>query len=184
MRTNIYFVRHAHSTYTPDELGRPLSKKGMKDAIRVAELLQNKYIDVVYASPYKRAVQTVLGVAENIGASIILEDGFKERRLAEGPVDDFTQAMAKVWQDYDFHYKGGESNHMAQERGMKSLLKVLKQHEGKNIVIGTHGNIMVLMMNYFDPSYGFVFWQTLEMPDIFMLSFDEDRLIDVKRIWE
>jgi 2,3-bisphosphoglycerate-dependent phosphoglycerate mutase len=42
---------------------------------------------------------------------------------------------------------------------------------------------MVLMMNYFDASYGFVFWQTLKMPDIFMLSFEEDKLIDVKRIW-
>lgn len=32
MTTNLYFVRHAHSTYTPDELGRPLSEKGIQDA--------------------------------------------------------------------------------------------------------------------------------------------------------
>ena len=32
--TNVYFVRHAHSIYTPEELERPLSKRGFEDAQR------------------------------------------------------------------------------------------------------------------------------------------------------
>ncbi|MCC2441947.1 histidine phosphatase family protein, partial [Bacillus paranthracis] len=35
MLTNLYLVRHAHSTYTPEELKRPLSEKGLKDAYKV-----------------------------------------------------------------------------------------------------------------------------------------------------
>lgn len=31
--TTLYFVRHAHSTYTPDEVERPLSEKGYSISI-------------------------------------------------------------------------------------------------------------------------------------------------------
>jgi 2,3-bisphosphoglycerate-dependent phosphoglycerate mutase len=183
MNTTIYFVRHAHSTYTPDELGRPLSDKGYKDAIGVTERLLDKEIDLVYASPYKRAIETVQGIADYIGKPIILDDHFKERRLARGQVDDFQAVIEKVWQDDDFRLPGGESNRVAQERVCKGLLDVIAENEGKNIVIGTHGNIMVLMMNFFDKQYGFDFWKSLDMPDIYKLVFNQASLVEVERIW-
>ena len=62
MQTTIYFVRHAHSTYTPDELGRPLSPKGYMDAERITDSLKHESIHYVLASPYKRAIQTVEGI--------------------------------------------------------------------------------------------------------------------------
>ena len=65
----------------------------------------------------------------------------------------------------------------------RSLFKILDQYEGKNVVIGTHGNIMVLIMNYFDKKFDFHFWQELDMPDIYRLSFDNKKLIEVNRIW-
>jgi 2,3-bisphosphoglycerate-dependent phosphoglycerate mutase len=72
---------------------------------------------------------------------------------------------------------------IAQKRGIKATLKVLETYEGKNIAIGTHGNIMVLIMNYFDRKYGFSFWKDLDMPDIYKLSFDNMDLKEVNRIW-
>ena len=42
MQTNLYFVRHAHSTYSSDELGRPLSERGLVDARKVTEILKGK----------------------------------------------------------------------------------------------------------------------------------------------
>ncbi|SET96535.1 2,3-bisphosphoglycerate-dependent phosphoglycerate mutase [Salinibacillus kushneri] len=183
MQTNLYFVRHAHSTYTPDELGRPLSERGFLDANTVTELLKKEAIDYVYSSPYKRAIQTVEGVAKYIDKEIILVEGFKERILAEKPVEDFIEAITKVWNDYDFSWKGGESNRIAQKRGVNTTYQVLEGNTGKNVVIGTHGNIMVLILNYFDNQYGFDFWKQLEMPDIYKLSFNGKKLIDVQRIW-
>ncbi|RKL65760.1 histidine phosphatase family protein [Salipaludibacillus neizhouensis] len=183
MQTNLYFVRHAHSTYNSDELGRPLSKRGFIDANIVTELLKREAIDYVYSSPYKRAIQTVEGISKYIDKEIKLLDGFKERILAEHPVEDFEVAITKVWKDYDFSWKGGESNRIAQKRGINATFKVLDSNIGKNVVIGTHGNIMVLIMNYFDNQYGFDFWKELEMPNIYKLSFNGKKLIDVQRIW-
>lgn len=181
--TNLYFVRHAHSIYTPDELGRPLSERGFTDASMVRELLETENIDVVISSPYKRAIQTVELVAEHINKEVEIIEGFKERILAEAPVEDFNLAINKVWEDYSFSWAGGESNLVAQKRGIESTYHVLDKYNGKNIVIGTHGNIMVLIMNYFDSKYDFSFWKNLEMPDIYKLTFKDRELKSVERLW-
>lgn len=184
MITNLYFVRHAHSTYTPDELGRPLSERGMADARRMTRLLKMENIEHVISSPFKRAVQTVEGIAKELGKDIEIIDGFKERILSDRPVADFNEAIKKVWSNFDLSLDGGESNNIAQERGVASTIHVLDKYKGQNVAIGTHGNIMVLVMNYFDPQYDVHFWEQLAMPDIYKLTFHDKHLIEAKRLDE
>ncbi|RDW18219.1 histidine phosphatase family protein [Oceanobacillus arenosus] len=184
MQTNLYLVRHAHSAYTPDELGRPLSAQGFIDAKRISKVLENEKIDVVNSSQYKRAVQTVEGISQVIGKKIIIENGFKERKLAENPVDDFDSAILKVWQNPSFSWKGGESNIDAQKRGVSAIFKLLDKYAEKNIAVGTHGNTIVLIMNCFDEKYDFHFWKNLDMPDIYKLTFDKKVLQTVTRVWD
>lgn len=177
--TNLYFVRHAHSTYTPDELGRPLSGHGFIDANKVTELLKNENINHIISSPYQRSIQTVEGTAGYFEKKIEIKDGFRERMLAGTPVDDFPGAINKVWKDWHFSFPGGESNATAQKRGVQTTFDVLEKYTGENIVIGTHGNIMVLIMNYFAEQFDFKFWQELEMPAIYRLIFEGKRLVEV-----
>jgi 2,3-bisphosphoglycerate-dependent phosphoglycerate mutase len=178
----IYLVRHAHSTYTKEERQRPLSEKGHRDAENVTHLLKDKNIDVVISSPYKRAIQTVQGIANTYNLSIQLEESLRERLLSKEPVQDFNDAIQKVWEDWTFAYEGGEPNDVAQRRAVICMQNILKKYKGKNIVIGTHGNIMVLLMNYFDSKYDFQFWKTLHMPDVYKLTFNSDRLVSAERI--
>jgi 2,3-bisphosphoglycerate-dependent phosphoglycerate mutase len=182
--TNVYFVRHAHSTYTPDELRRPLSEKGQADAEKITQILKKENIDYFISSPFKRAVQTVEGATHFFGKEVIIENGFKERKLSEVPVENFDIAITKVWAEPTFSFEGGESNIIAQKRGVEATLKVVERYEGSNIAIGTHGNLMVLILNYFDKKYGFNFWRELDMPDIYKLTFDEKKLKEVNRIWK
>lgn len=184
MITNLYFVRHAHSTCSADELHRPLSERGLTDASRVTKLLRQENIDTLISSPYRRAIQTIEGLTEFVDTKIVIEEDFRERLLASTSVEDFDTAIAKVWEDYSFSWEGGESNIAAQNRGVRGLNKVLKQYEGRNIAVGTHGNIMVLIMNYLDKRYDYAFWKQLDMPDIYKLSFDGQRLVGVRRVWE
>ena len=179
-KTTIYLVRHAHSVYSPDELGRPLSQKGIKDAERITYLLKDAAIEKVISSPYKRAVQTVDGIASQFQLDIEIMDDLKERKLSEYSVPDFQETMDKVWGNPHFALVGGESNMVAQERGVRAIKSILKKYAGKNIVIGTHGNIMVLIMNYFDPRYNYDFWRSLSMPDLYKLVFKSDELIQVE----
>ncbi|WP_433773249.1 histidine phosphatase family protein [Bacillus wiedmannii] len=180
--TTIYFVRHAHSTYTKEERERPLSEKGYMDAENVTRLLKDKHIDIVISSPYKRAIQTVQGIANTYNLSIQIEENLRERLLSKEPVADFNDAMRNVWEDWAFAYEGGESNDVAQKRAVVCLQNILEKYRGKNIVIGTHGNIMVLLMNYLNSKYDFQFWKTLHMPDVYKLTFDNNRFISAERI--
>ena len=66
--------------------------------------------------------ETVEGVAKSIGKEVIIEEGFKERILAAKPVEDFTSAIKKVWDEPTFHWEGGESNVTAQMRGLRLFL--------------------------------------------------------------
>ena len=184
MVTNIYFVRHAHSIYTPEELTRPLSIRGLKDGEQITQLLSKESITHVISSPYKRAIQTVEGIANYSGLTISIDDGFIERKLSDISIENFDEVIFKYWENFDFSLSGGEAGYFAQGRGVQSLKNILNKYCGGNIAIGTHGNIMVLIMNYYDKKYNYDFWNNLNMPDIYKLSFEDGGLIDVKRIWE
>ncbi|MDX8044471.1 histidine phosphatase family protein [Gracilibacillus sp. S3-1-1] len=183
MLTHVFFVRHAHSAYTPDELGRPLSQKGLADAKRVSDILEKEKIDVIISSPYQRAIQTVEKVAKTRRKEIILEEAFKERTLSVKPVKDFPFAIAKVWEEPTFAWDGGESNVIAQKRGVQGLLNTLDKYEGQHIVIATHGNILTLIMNFFNEKYDVHFWETLDMPDVYHVTFEQKKLEAVNRLW-
>jgi 2,3-bisphosphoglycerate-dependent phosphoglycerate mutase len=89
-----------------------------------------------------------------------------------------------VWEDYTFSWEGGESNLEAQERGLEAIKEILQRYEGENIAIGTHGNIMVLIMQYFDKSFDFNFWKNLDMPDIYKVTFNGLQYREALRCWE
>lgn len=181
--TIIYFIRHAHSTYTRDDLQRPLSSQGLKDALQVTDIMKMEEVDFVISSPYKRAIETVEGVADYYNKEIILYDDFKERTLSSVPVDNFKEAMLQVWDNPSFFFEGGESNIVAQNRAIPAFLEILAKYPDKKIVIGTHGNIFTLIMNFFDTNYDLHFWQQLQMPDIYKCTFQGSNLIHVEQIW-
>ena len=58
------------------------------------------------------------------------------------------------------------------------------QDNGQKIAIGTHGNIMTIILNYFDKNYGYDFWLQTSKPDIYKLEFDGIELLRVNRLWE
>lgn len=186
MLTHVYMIRHAESPYLPgQELTRGLSEKGWRDAQRVAEVLQAEQIDVFISSPYARASQTIEAAAKQANQEIKLEPGFREREVGDcgEECEHFVQAVEHLFANPEFAFPGGESNAAAGDRGIAALQEILKLHHGKKIAIGTHGNIMTIIMNYYDLSYDFSFWKTTSMPDIYKLSFENDRLVDAARLW-
>ncbi|MBG9691323.1 phosphoglycerate mutase [Lysinibacillus sphaericus] len=182
--TELYFVRHAHADYSEDEYHRPLSLKGIRDVDRVTALLNDQRIDAIYSSPYKRAIKTVQGIAKYHDVPIKIVEALKERRLANGTMEDFQEAIQRVWQEPSFAWAGGESNEQAMRRAIQSLQSIILSHPHDSLVIGTHGNIMVLMMQSFDAQYGYDFWQRLSMPDVYRLSFRGLTLVEVERVWQ
>lgn len=184
MEKNIYFIRHAHSPFIfGKERQRPLSEEGRKSAQKLTESLQSIQFDAVFSSPYVRSIQTLEGISSL--DNIIIEENLKEKalkgnyKLSENDID---LAIMQSFENLDFSLEGGESVREAQYRSLPIIFKIINDPQLKNVAIGTHGNIMTSIINYFDSTYGYNFWKSTQKPDIYKLSFKGYHLISVTRI--
>lgn len=164
----IFLVRHAHANWSPDE-NRPLSVQGRRDAESLAGKLSAHSVEMVVSSPYLRAIQTVQPLADQLGLDVQLDARYRERALGRFVDVSFTEAVGRTWTDFSFSYPDGESNATAQARAIQAL-QALKRQKAETIVVGTHGNILALILNYYDPKVGFDFWARLSMPDFHVLE--------------
>jgi len=180
--STFYLARHAHADWTPDE-NRPLSARGREDADRVADILQQYPIGVIYSSPFQRARQTIAPLATRLGLPAHIEPGLRERRLGNGSTEGFSRAVKITWQNPSFAHPEGESNAAAQQRGLAVVRRLQEQHVAEHIVLSTHGNLMALILQGFDPSVDFAFWESLTMPDIYTLSFSQAGEAVIDRLW-
>lgn len=181
--TRVYFVRHAQPEHAhEDDRARPLTEEGANDAKVVLETLKDKGIDVFYCSPYKRSVDTILETANYYGMSIRTDERLRERE--KGANGNNHGMFRKRWEDHDYHEEGGESIGMVQRRNIEALTKILKENEGKNIVVGTHGTALSTIMNYYKPEFGcddflrIIDW----MPYVVELDFKGQELVAISEL--
>ena len=174
MKTEVYFVRHAQPDFAVrDDSTRPLSEKGMADARRVTATLIDMNITAMYSSPFKRAVDTISGLAESIGIEVTVERDFRERKVGEW-VEDFRAFSQKQWEDFDYKLAEGESLREVQKRNIFALFEVIGKNHGRSVVIATHGTALSTIVNYFDPGFGYDDFLHIvdKMPYILRFRFD------------
>lgn len=182
--TIIYFVRHAESPFIEGkERERGLSPEGSLAAEQVKRLLLNEGIEVVISSSYQRAKDTIQPLADALALPIEEYEDLRERKIGDFKGYSFLDAKAKLFQDFDCSFPGGESSTAAQNRAVQVIEKILHLYAGKRILMGTHGDIMTLMLNQFDSRFDYHFWRGTTLPDIYRAEFKEGQLVDVTRLW-
>ncbi len=149
----------------------------------MTEVLHPFPITAIYASPFRRAYQTVELLAARLKIPIQTIPDLRERQLAGGPIADFTEAVAVLWRAPSFAHPGGESNLMAQQRGMAVINELRQDHPTDPVVLATHGNLMALILQHFDRAIDYEFWRALRIPDIYRLRLHPAGQADIRRIW-
>lgn len=180
--TNVYFVRHAEPNYNNHNDGlRELSEKGLKDRENVTVFLKDKGIDLIFSSPYKRAIDTIKDFAGKNKLEIQLIDDFRERRVDSVWIEDFTGFCRKQWTDFDYKLSSGESLREVQTRNVAALKQILDEHHGKNIVIGSHGTALSTIINYYEPAFGFEDFMLIKdkMPWIVQFRFEGQQCVGI-----
>jgi len=80
---SVFLVRHAHAgdreRWEGDDRARPLTKKGRKQALSIAEQLKPLGVRRLVSSPYLRCLETLGPLAKDLGLKIE-----RDERLAEG----------------------------------------------------------------------------------------------------
>jgi 2,3-bisphosphoglycerate-dependent phosphoglycerate mutase len=156
--TTIYFIRHAETDNTNcNGRSRPLTEKGMNDRALVTAFLQDKNIDAVLSSPFKRAVDTVADFASKNGFEIKLVEDFRERKSDSDWIKDtdFWPFIERQWANFSYRLPDGECLAEVQERNIAALNEVLMRYKDKTVAIGTHGTALSTIINYYDNTYGF-----------------------------
>ncbi|WP_054957901.1 histidine phosphatase family protein [Paenibacillus dakarensis] len=185
MGTIIYFVRHADSPYIEgQERARGLSEAGAKDALKVRDILALEGINVFYSSPYERAIRTILPAADHYGMDVLVEEDLRERMIGDFNPLSFWEAKQQVYNDFSFFFPQGESSLNAQERAVTVLLEIINKHNNQRVVVGTHGDIMTLMLNALNKRFDFGFWQSTSMPDIYKVQLIGQEISEIKRLYE
>ena len=186
--TTIYMIRHAKSPFVlGQERTRELSPEGIIDVKKVTAIMNNKKIDLIVSSPYKRAIQTIEEIATNKDIEVTVYEQLRERQLKGAyklTENEIQKAIKTSFEDIDFHLTDGESIRDVQNRAIPVIKNLLNNYKGKTIIIGTHGNVMTIIMNYFNKSYGYEFWKNTSKPDIYKLVFSGEKLLSIHRLWE
>lgn len=183
--TTIYFVRHAEPDYNNhDDFFRPLTDKGMKDRIKVTNYLLDKKIDVILSSPFIRAVDTVADFAKNVGLSIETVDDFRERKIDNVWIEDFSGFCKKQWSDFNYKLTDGESLNEVQIRNIRALEEIVDKYNGKNIVIGSHGTALSTIINYYDKSFNYDNFNAIRtiMPWVVKFEFEDKKCVFIEEI--
>ena len=183
--TTVYFVRHAQPNYdNHDDLTRELTEKGLQDRLKVVAALGEAPIRAVLSSPYKRAIDTVQPLAHRLGLPVETDVDFRERKVGDGWLEDFTAFAKLQWADFDFALEHGESLRQVQQRNVEALGRALKTYEGHTIVIGSHGTALSTLVEHYAPGFGYEGFDRIRnvMPWVVRFTFDGNTCTSVKEI--
>jgi 2,3-bisphosphoglycerate-dependent phosphoglycerate mutase len=176
-RLDILLVRHAEPipVGTPgwDDDDRPLTDAGRQAALQLADELEPYVITGMYCSPYRRALETVQPTAERRGLRVVELEDLRERRLTAALREDWLDLMRASWADPDYALDGLESSRDAQLRGIRVLDLLRVRHpDGGRLLLGSHGNLISLVLHALEPGVDFDFHFAMPMPAIYHLEHD------------
>lgn len=170
----IYLVRHCEPcTRNYDDTERKLTEKGYKDTEKIKEFFNGKNVDLIFSSPYKRAVDTIKPFAEKANREIVEVCDFRERKIGE-VIENFDEFSKRQWEDFDFKLDNGDSLREVQDRNIRALKEVLSKNCNKNIVISGHGTAISTIVNFYDSEFNFEKFYELKdvMPFVVEMEFD------------
>lgn len=169
----IYVVRHCKAEgQTPES---PLTEEGLEQAKKLAVYFADVKVTRIISSPYKRAIQTVRPLSEQLNIEIEMNDRLEERKLSAEPLLDWLEKLKKTFDNPRLKFEGGESSEEATNRIVEVAESVF-QSELENTIIVTHGNLMALLLNHYDKQFGFNEWAGLSNPDIYLLKLNGSKI--------
>jgi broad specificity phosphatase PhoE len=162
-RTRLLLVRHGESEGNRDRTFTqnpevPLTPFGREQARAAAQRMTRRYRPSrVVASPYVRARQTAEIIAAVVGLAVEFDAAFREQSFGifagqpyEALLGDAAYHEGPRW---NWRPQGGESLTDVYERVVPAFDRVARDAEGHDVVIVSHGGVMVTLCAYVTGSW-------------------------------
>ncbi len=125
-----------------------LTEKGIAQAEKLGEELKKKKIDFIYASPFKRTLETAKIIAKAVGAEVKTDKRLVEINFGSlngSSIEKYLGFFANQLERFVKAPPGGETLSEVKRRVMEFWQEINAQHVGKNILIVGHGDPLWLM---------------------------------------
>ncbi|NHN30760.1 histidine phosphatase family protein [Paenibacillus sp. S3N08] len=174
----VYAIRHCKAEGQAPEAS--LTSEGWAQAQLLDTGLAICQVDSILSSPFTRAVQTMLNVSNRTGLPIQTDERLAERVLSGEQMEDWLTALEQTFNDLELCYPGGESSRSAMQR-IVSVVEDVLASAGETFILSTHGNLLSLLLAYYDDQFGFSAWKSLSNPDVYRLTFCQGLLVRIDR---
>lgn len=164
----IYSTRHGQTVYNKQEIilgttDMELDETGEKQALELAQKIEKLgNIDLIIASPMKRAMKTARAVAEKCGISIIADERLREWDYGEYEGKSrFAEGFAENKINFGVRMGGsGESLLQLSHRVYTAIDEIISRYRDKNVLIVSHGGVCRVIETYFNDltTEGFADW--------------------------
>ena len=160
--THLYLIRHGQADglkpgiagSQPPDAG--LSVLGKEQAERLRERLATGEIhaDVLISSPLRRALETAETIAPALGLPVLIDDEVQELNLGECEglsEEEIGERFGRVYMEREpFRQLGlsGDSRASFYVRIARAFDRLLREYEGKTLVIVCHGGVLDALFVY------------------------------------
>lgn len=202
--TVIYLIRHSEAmtlnNYDIDSEQlinekRPLTVRGEELAKEESKNKELTNLDLVYSSPYVRAICSAKYIAYNNGVELSFDKRIGERIVGQRGSMEWRDFERMQHKDFDYRLPSGESINQVNKRMSSFLKEILNNNEGKRIAIVAHGACIVsLLINWCDKGYNFdgnlildykgvnIYDGDIKPMQIYKLRFEGLKLLTIERI--
>jgi alpha-ribazole phosphatase len=153
-RLRLYLIRHGEveGAASGNLLGRtdtPLSKRGLEQAVKLAQLLSTAQLSAVYCSDLQRARVTAEIIAKRSNVKVQESAAWREIHMGEWEGrtiaslhHEAPQLVAQLFDDpSSFEYPGGESFTCFTGRVLNAVDQLLMMHSNGEVVLVVHGGV-------------------------------------------
>jgi isoleucyl-tRNA synthetase len=148
-KNTYYVMRHgeAHSNVTGmldkgTDLKNHLTEKGVAQVEVAAKNLHDKNIDMIFASPVVRGMETAEIVARELGLPVSFDERLREYDMGiyDGKSrEEYFASFTTSFVAFDARPEGGETHRDMMHRMMAIVYELESKYEGKTILLVTHG---------------------------------------------
>ena len=187
-KKNLYLIRHGKAAMEGSDRERVLDSDGIIQANSICKKIKIQFQDQkirIISSPFKRAMQTIEKLSQDMSASIEKSQSLEEINIGKDQNLSKHQIIEKMWSDKNFKVQNGLSQSEHVDKIKDELNQILEDFykNDYNLILISHGNSIGIILKYFlDTNFTFNDWKKISMPDMYCLSFDEkNKIINFKR---
>ncbi len=165
MATELVLIRHGHALRVDgDYHDAPLTKIGREQAERTGQFLSNPehQVDMIYASPLRRAQETARIIASVTGQEVVTRPGIEEARYPEVILLLTLELLSVVdpLDAYLVHHAGKQLHWPVEGRVSRVLLDIIRNHPNQRVGVVAHAGVISASLSWFLPRRRWHWWRT------------------------